>query len=135
MRAEKHEIKPQPTPPTPPQQELSEDLPEFGIQITAAPIRQVPREMRAKVSIEQVDNLRALWGGGIPGIERSAVDRMAAIGRGEPDPGPWIQEPQPGAEAGLVDDMAELMRQSIDEEVDRAGMDVGLEASASGDGG
>lgn len=48
-----------------------------------------------------------MWG--VP-RERSAVDRMAAIGRGEEDPGQWIEAPP---EEVLVKSMADEICKEI----------------------
>lgn len=51
-----------------------------------------PRRLRAHWSTEQADNLRQLWGPESDWITRpvSVVDRIGAMGRGEPDPGEWF---------------------------------------------
>ncbi len=91
-------------------------IPEVEIRLTSAPVSAAPRKLKMKVSTESARDLRDLWGGH-EGVERSAVDRLAAVGRGEEDPGQWIIPPNPSVEVGLVERMAAEMSQAIDQEI------------------
>jgi len=77
------------------------------------------RSFRAKHSVEaQQDFLRDF--GIFPSMERSAVDRLAAISRGEDDPGPGPTASS--VEEEIIAGAAGLMKAEIDKEIKRAQM-------------
>jgi hypothetical protein len=89
--------------------------PSFDLQI--APVEAQRRKLKTVWTEEAVYDFVRDFGGSHPGVERSAVDRLAAIAEGKPDPGQWIKEPVPSPEAQLMAAAAAQIQATIDDEL------------------
>jgi len=113
MRAENQEITPAlPAPPEPTVEELeaSLELPEYQLNITVEEIKGRPRCIGTVAALAPAEDFRAIFDE--PGIKHSAIDRLAAIARGEEDPGEWRVKPRMWT-------WDERMANEITEEIDR----------------
>jgi len=115
MRAENQEITPAlPVPPELTAEELEAklDLPEYQLHITVEEIKARPRCIGTVAALAPAEDYRAIFDE--PGIKHSAIDRLAAIARGEKDPGEWRVEPRMWTwDERMANEMCELIDNEI----------------------